>query len=65
MDYSPPDISVHWDYPGKNTGVACHVLLQGIFPTQGLNPYLLYLLHWQTGSLPLASPVKVNYVKVN
>ena len=23
---------------GKNTGVGCHVLLQGIFPTQGLNP---------------------------
>ena len=27
--------------PGKNTGVGCHVLLQGIFPTQGLNPSLL------------------------
>ena len=26
-----------WDFPGKNTGVGCHVLLQGIFPTQGLN----------------------------
>ena len=24
-----------WDYPGKNTGVGCHFLLQGIFPTQG------------------------------
>ena len=31
-----------WDYPGKNTGVGCHFLLQGIFPTQGLDPYLLY-----------------------
>jgi len=29
-----------WDSPGKNTGVGCHVLLQGIFPTQGLNPDL-------------------------
>ena len=29
-----------WDYPGKNTGVGCHFLLQGIFPTQGLNPHL-------------------------
>ena len=29
---------VHGDSPGKNTGVACHALLQGIFPTQGLNP---------------------------
>ena len=27
--------------PGKNTGVGCHVLLQGIFSTQGLNPGLL------------------------
>ena len=26
-----------WDFPGKNTGVGCHFLLQGIFPTQGLN----------------------------
>ena len=28
--------------PGKNTGVDCHVLLQGIFPTQGSNPGLLH-----------------------
>ena len=27
-----------WDSPGKNTGVGCHFLLQGIFPTQGSNP---------------------------
>ena len=27
-----------WDSPGKNTGVGCHSLLLGIFPTQGLNP---------------------------
>ena len=27
-----------WDSPGKNTGVGCHALLQGIFPTQGSNP---------------------------
>ena len=31
-----------WDIPGKNTGVGCHSLLQGIFPTQGLNPGLLH-----------------------
>ena len=31
-----------WDSPGKNTGVGCHFLLQGIFPTQGLNPGLLH-----------------------
>ena len=40
MDCSPPGSSVHGDSPGKNTGVGCHVLLQGIFPTQGSNPGL-------------------------
>ena len=28
------------DFPGKSTGVGCHFLLQGIFPTQGSNPGL-------------------------
>ena len=37
MDYSPPGSSVHGDSPGKNTGVGCHFLLQGIFLTQELN----------------------------
>ena len=27
-----------WDSPGKNTGVGCHFLLQGVFPSQGSNP---------------------------
>ena len=40
------------NFPGKNTGVGCHFLLQGIFLTQGLNPCLLCLLHWQVDSLP-------------
>ena len=40
-----------WDFPGKNTGVGCHFLLQGIFPTWGSNPSLLY---WQADSLPLS-----------
>ena len=42
--------------PGKNTGVCCHSLLQGIFPTQGSNRRLLCLLHWQADSLSLGSP---------
>ena len=29
-----------WNFPSKNTGVSCHALLQGIFPTQGSNPVL-------------------------
>ena len=45
-----------WDFPGKNTGVSCHALLQGIFPIQGSNLHLLSLLHWQLGSLPLVPP---------
>ena len=31
------------DFPGKNTGVGCHALLQGIYLIQGSNPHLLYL----------------------
>ena len=31
-----------WDFPGKNTGVGCHFLLQGNFLTQGWNPGLLH-----------------------
>ena len=42
MDCSPPGSSVHGDSPCKNTGVGCHAFLQGIFPTQGSNPGLLY-----------------------
>ena len=43
-----------WDSPGESTRVGFRALLQGIFPTQGLNLGLLCLLHWQAGSLPLA-----------
>ena len=56
INCSPPGSSVHGDSPGKNTGVACRFFLQGIFPTQGSNPGLLWLLHsrwflypWTTG----------------
>ena len=42
---------VSMDFPGKNTTVGCHFLLQGIFLSQGLNPSLL---HWQVGSLSLS-----------
>ena len=41
----PARLLCPWASPGKNTGVGCHALLQGIFPTQGLNPCLLRLLH--------------------
>ena len=45
-----------WDSPGKNTGVGCHFLLQGIFLIQGWKLCLLRRLHWQVGSLPLEPP---------
>ena len=54
MDCSQLGSSVHGNSPGKNTGVGCHALPQGISPTQGSNPYLLCLLYWQVDSLPLA-----------
>ena len=41
----PARLLCPWDSPGKNTGMGCHALLQGIFLTQGLNPCLLCLLH--------------------
>ena len=41
------------DFPGNNTGVGCHFLLQGIFPTQGSNPYLL---QWQVNSFTFEPP---------
>ena len=62
MDCNPPGSPVHWDSPGKSIGVACHALLQGIFPTQGSNPRILHLLHWQVGSLPLVPPAQFSSV---
>ena len=61
MDYSPPGSFVHGESPGKNTGVGCHALHQGIFPTQGLNPDLphcrqiLYCLSHQGSPIHLTA----------
>ena len=53
MDYRPSGSSVHGDSPGKNTGVGCHFLCQGIFPTLVSNPGPLHcrqiLYHWAPG----------------
>ena len=43
-----------WNFSGKNIGVSCHFLLQGIFLTQGSNLGLLGLPYLQVGSLPLS-----------
>ena len=63
MDCSPLGSSVHGmlhalilELPFPS--FSCHFLLQGIFLIQGSKPRLLYLLHWQIGSLPLAPPRK-------
>ena len=47
----PTRLFCPWNFPGKDTGVGCRFLLQGIFLTQGSS---LYLLHWQADSLPLS-----------
>ena len=56
IDRSPPGSSVRGIFPGKNTGVGFHALLQGIFPTQGLNRFLLrsrqILYRWATREAP-------------
>ena len=59
----PTRFSCPWDSPGKNTGIDCHFLLPGVFPTQGWNPRLLWLLpcrqilyHWATGEAQILLP---------
>ena len=45
---TPWTVAFHsWDFPGRNTGVGRHFLLQEIFPIRGSNPGLL---HWQADS---------------
>ena len=53
-DPSPPGFSVHGIFQARILEWVAIFLLQGIFPTQALNPRLLCLQHWQAGSLPLA-----------
>ena len=64
----PDRLLCPWDFPGKNTNGSCHFFLWGIFLTQGLNPCLLCLLHWQADAVPLhhlRSPITViSVVKV-
>ena len=53
MDCSPPASSVRGICQARILGSCCHSLLQWLFPTQGLNPHLLNLLHRQADSLLL------------
>ena len=50
----PARLLCPWGSPGKNTGVGCHSLLQGIFQIQGSNPCLLCLLHGRQIFFPLS-----------
>ena len=58
MNCSLPGSSVCGILQSRILKLGCHSLLQGIFPTQGSNPHLLRLLHWQVNYLPLAPPGK-------
>ena len=46
LGLKPARLLCPWDFPGNSSGVGCHFLLKGIFPTWELNPCLLCLLHW-------------------
>ena len=63
--WQPKRLLCPWDFPGKNTGVGCHFLLQEIFPTQGLHPGLpLYRLSHQ-GSLFQTVKMMISFFKIN
>ena len=70
MDCSPPDSSVHGDSSGKNTRVGGHAILQGIFPTQELNPglphyrWFLYSLSCQGVEVTSFLSNKLNFFSI-
>ena len=64
MECSTPAPQGQRDFPGKNTGVGYHFLLQGIFPSQGWNPSLLLgrkiLYPWATWEAPVWNAIVEN-----
>ena len=60
-------ITLHWNSPGKNTGVGSHSLLQEIVPTQGWNPGLLHhrQLLYSLLSEPPGKPHLTLYTKID
>ena len=54
MDYSLPGSAVHGIFQARRLEWVAISYSQGIFLTQGSNPRLLHLLHWQVDSLPLS-----------
>ena len=69
--WQPTRLRHPWDSPGKNTGVGCHFLLQGIFPTQGSNPglphhrQLLYRLSQNAGLEEAHTGIKIAGRNIN
>ena len=62
-DCNPPGSSVHGDSPGKNTGVGCHALLQGIFPTQNQSQVSRiagrFFISWATLETPSSKSLQI------
>ena len=64
VNCSPPGSSVRGIFQAKLLEWVAMPFSRGIFPTQGLTPHLLYLLHWQVDSLPLASLNSLNNMRM-
>ena len=61
-----PGLLYPWNSPGKNTGVGCYSLHQGIFPTQGLNLGLLHcrqILYYLSHYTLILKKIKNNEIK--
>ena len=59
----PTRLLCSWNFPGKNSRAGCHLLLQGVFPTQGSNPCLC--VSWIAGRFsntePSERPLEITY----
>ena len=65
MDCSLLGSPVHGDSPGKNTGVSCRALLQGIFLTQGSNPGLPYFRQFLYHPSHQGSPLIICFTSIS
>ena len=60
----PTSLLSPWNFPGKNAEVGCHFLLQGIFPTQGLNPGLPHCRKWYIYILKISNLLFFTFRKI-
>ena len=65
MVCNPPGSPVHGIIQVRILELGCHFLLQGIFPTQELNPCLLHLLLWQADSFTLSHHLQIKACKTS